>query len=404
MRILRSALNRVITGLLRFVQRFLVYPRQLSFCGVGSAEQLCSHIARLGHKSVLLVTDKILIEIGLADRIIEALKNQNVEVVIYDGVLPDPTTAMVTVAVALSKQQGCDAVLALGGGSSIDTAKGVAAVLRNSKIQDLIGVLKVKNKPQALYAIPTTSGTGSEVSIAAVISDSDSHQKGVMGDPKLIPAAVALDASLLTGMPAAVTAATGFDALSHGIETYVGRWANDTVRQYSGAAVSQIFSCLLTAYKNGDDLAARESISLASYYAGVSLNDGSVGNVHALAHQIGSRYGIPHGVAISAVMPHVLKASFESIKQPLSELADRIGVADKNENVEANAQKFIDAVIDLQQQLNLPKVIDKVLIVDIPDLATAAIKESYVYPVPRFLSQSEAEAIIRKVASNIKSE
>lgn len=402
MQLINKIMNRIITKLLLLIQPFLKYPRQLTFAGANSAEKLCQHIARLGYSSVLLVTDKILLDIGLAKVLIETLESKNVTVVIYDGVQPDPTSQMVDGGAALATKNKCDAVLALGGGSSIDTAKGIAAVLTNGDIRKLIGILKVKKQPKALFAIPTTSGTGSEVSIAAVISDSISHEKGVIGDPKLIPAAIALDPTLLTGMPQGVTAATGFDALSHAIETYVGRWSNPTVKQYSASAVELIFEFLPRAYENGKDIDARESMSLASYYAGVSLNDGSVGNVHALAHQLGARYGIPHGVAISAVMPHVLIASFDQIKVALAQLADHINSAAPGSTVDEKANSFINAVQSLQTQLKLPTTMDNLNSKDIPGLARDGIKESLVYPVPYFLSQVEAEDIFAKLLKNTR--
>ncbi len=399
MRLIHSLINRCVTSLLSIVQRFLVYPSQMTFSGQGSAEQLCDHVTRLGHKKALLITDKILVDLGLAEGVRKTIEQNQGQLFIFDGVLPDPTITMVNDALAMVRQHGCDAIIAMGGGSSIDTAKGVAAAATHGGLDKLVGILKLKRKTLPLFAIPTTSGTGSEVSIAAVISDPETHQKAVMADPKIIPQAVALDAKLLVGMPPSVTASTGIDALSHAIETYIGRWANETVYGYSGAAVKLIFKYLPKAYADGSDLDARESLSLASYYAGSALNIGSVGNVHALAHQIGGKYGIPHGIAIGAVMPHVLSASLKAAQVPLAQLAEVIGVASKSETTLQNAKRFVAALVELQAVVGMPTHIEKIQTADIKGLAQDGLKEALSYPVPYFMTQTEAETLLRSIGT-----
>ncbi len=399
MRPIHILINRLITSTLKFVQRFLVFPSQMTFSGQGSTEQLCAHVSRLGHKKVLLITDKILVDLGLADKVKNAIEAHEGELVIYDGVLPDPTVTMVNEGLALVNAQGCDAIIAMGGGSSIDTAKGVAAAATHDGIESLVGILKLKRETLPLFAIPTTSGTGSEISIAAVISDPETHQKGVMADPRLIPQAVALDANLLTGMPPSVTASTGIDALSHAVETYTGRWADTSVRNYSGTAVKLIFQYLPRACADGNDLEAREAMSLASYYAGLSLNTGSVGNVHAFAHQLGGTYGIPHGIAIGAVMPQVLERGVEKMQQPLSDLARLIGVAKPGNSSLQDAKLFNQALSDLQASVKIPTTLDALKDEDIASLAKEALKEALAYPVRVFFSQAEAEALLKHLCS-----
>jgi len=394
---IHSLVNRLITSTLKFVQRFLVSPSQVTFSGQGSTEQLCAHVSRLGYKKVLLITDKILVDLGLADKVKAAIESRHGELVIYDGVLPDPTITMVKEGLAIVQAQGCDAIIAMGGGSSIDTAKGVAAAATHDGIESLLGILKLKRETLPLFAIPTTSGTGSEISIAAVISDPETHQKGLMADPRLIPQAVALDANLLVGMPASVTASTGIDALSHAVETYTGRWADESIKSRSGTAVKLIFEYLPRAYADGKDIEAREALSLASYYAGLSLNTGAVGYVHALAHQIGGKYGVPHGVAIGAVMPHVLEISVNKMQQPLAELASLIGVAKAGDSSLQNAHAFIQALVKLQSQVKIPQQLDAVCETHIPQLAADGIKEALAYPVRHFFSQREAELLLRRL-------
>ena len=390
-------INRLSTASLSFLQFFLPDAKQISFAGQGSARKLCEHVTRLGNKKVLLVTDKILMDLGVGDVVLNTIKEQGGEVVVYDGVLPDPTVSMVEQALKLQKQHACQAVIAMGGGSSIDTAKAVSAAASNGDIRKLLGILKVKQAPIPLFAIPTTSGTGSEVSLAAVISDDQTHEKTVMADPKIVPKAVALDPELLVGMPPSVTASTAMDALSHALETYLSRWTNNSVQEYSGAAVKMIFQWLPTAYQDGKNLQARESLSLASYYAGLSLNDASVGNVHALAHQIGGKYGIPHGVAISAVMPHVLTFSKAAIVKPLARLADLIGVTAAGDSEALKADKFIEALLELQKSVSMPATLEKIQASDVDELAKQAVKEAWLYPVPKVMGKAEAKQMINAV-------
>lgn len=399
MRLINAFTNRAFTAILKLLQQFLPQKNQITFAGQNSSQQLCQHVLRMGHSRILLITDKILVELGLADGIRECIEGQGGTLTIYDGVLPDPTSDMVETALALLQSHSCDAVIAMGGGSAIDTAKGVTAAATNGDIKKLIGILKVKQGPLPLFAIPTTSGTGSEVSLAAVISDAKTHEKGVMGDPKLVPLAVALDPVLLKGMPPSVTASTAMDALSHAIETYVGRWSNASVKNYSGAAVKLIFENADRAYQDGQQLDAREAMGLASYYAGLSLNQGSVGNIHALAHQLGGQYGIPHGIAISMVMPHVLEASIDTIDKSLSELSIKIGVGDSNLSNLQNARRFIEALRQLQSRLNMPSGTDQIRSSDIKPMAKNAIKEALAYPVPYFISRSKAQSILRSVSA-----
>jgi len=200
-------------------------------------------------------------------------------------------------------------------------------------------------------------------------------------------------------MPPSVTASTAMDALSHAIETYVGRWSNASVKNYSGAAVKLIFENAERAYHDGQQLQAREAMGLASYYAGLSLNQGSVGNIHALAHQLGGQYGIPHGIAISMIMPHVLEASIDTIDKSLSELAIKIGVGDPNLSKLQNARRFIEALRQLQSRLNMPSATDQIQSSDIKPMAKNAIKEALAYPVPYFISRSKAQSILRSVSA-----
>ncbi len=389
--------NKLIQSLLSIVRRFLKSPLQLTFCGEGSTEQLVAHIVRGGHKKILLVTDKPLVELGLAGRVVEAVKSRGAQVVIYDGVLPDPTVEVVTAGLHSYQQHECDAVVALGGGSSIDTAKTVAAAATNGGVEAVMGLFKIKIAPVPLFAIPTTSGTGSEASWFAVVSDTHTHQKTGIGAPALLPKATALDASLMTGLPKSITAATGMDALTHAIETFIAPAANDEVRSMSLPAAEIIFANLREAYDNGANLAARESMAMASYYSGISLNISAVGYVHAIAHQLGAKYGTPHGLANAIVLPHVLDLNIEAAGKPFAELADVIGVSVAGDSERVKAEKLVAAVREMNDALDIPATLTALNVADIPDLVKEAAVEGRTYSVPTVLSRDQIESILNKL-------
>lgn len=390
-------INKVLQFALSIVRRFLKTPHQLTFSGQGSAEQLTAHIVRTGSRKILLVTDKPLVELGLAGRVVQAIETMGATAVVYDGVLPDPTVAVVQGALDSYHRNGCDAVLALGGGSSIDTAKTAAAAATNGGIDKIMGLFKVKQAPAPLYAIPTTAGTGSEVSFFAVISATDTHQKTGIGAPAMLPRAAALDPSLMTGLPRHITAATGMDALAHAVETYIATAANDEVRSYSRPAVEMIFENLPRAYDDGNDIAAREAMAIASYYAGVSLNIAAVGYVHAIAHQLGAKYGVPHGLANAIVMPYVLDINIEAACEPLADLAEVINVAQEGDSQRSKAEKFVAAIRQMNARLDIPAKLEELRPSDIPDLAIESVKEGRTYAVPLVLGREQVTSVLQKM-------
>ncbi|MBN7796979.1 iron-containing alcohol dehydrogenase [Parahaliea mediterranea] len=398
MRLFHWLVHKLTVGLLGIVQKFLSVPTQMLFAGEGSSRQLARHMVAMGHRRILLVTDQVLIDLGMADNIRAAVEGAGGELFVYAGVLPDPTTAIVEEGLAQFRAQACDSVLALGGGSSIDAAKGIAASETNGPVESLVGILKIRKALAPLFAIPTTSGTGSEATFAAVISDAQTHRKGFLADMKLVPLGVSLDPALLTGMPRGVTAATGADALTHAIETYIGRWSDDEVRRLSGTATRLLFEHLPRAYHDGQDMEAREAVSVASYYAGQAINHASVGMVHAIAHQFGGLYGTPHGIANAIVLPNVLDCYLEHSPSALAELADIIGVGKPGQSDTERAKAFVQATRDLLSELGLATRLDAFAQADIPTVANDSMAECRQYPVPHWVSRDELESILHKIA------
>jgi alcohol dehydrogenase class IV len=366
----------------------------VTFVGADALGDLCESIASTGARKVLVVTDPGLVELGLAERVTSSLHRAGLACAVFDGVAPDPTTDQVEAGLAAFEAEGADAVLAFGGGSSMDAAKVIAAAATNGRdVGRLEGPLKVKHPTVPLYAVPTTAGTGSEVTIAAVVSDPVTHAKKFFIDPKLLPAMTALDPALMVGLPPAITAATGMDALTHAIESYLSLTSRPQTEAYAETSVRMVFEALPTAYAQGGDLKARKTMALASYYGGLAFGRTSVGYVHAIAHTFGAWYQTPHGLANAIVLPHVLEFSKRPVTARLAKLADIVGVGKGGEAERADA--FIDAVRGLEEKLEIPPRLAALRAEDVPAIARQALAEAHLnYPVPRYMSQSQAEEII----------
>ncbi|CAA0093565.1 Alcohol dehydrogenase 2 [Zhongshania aliphaticivorans] len=386
------------TGLLL---KIVPVPKPMIYSGPDSSLQLCNNIIHFGYKSVIIVTDAMLHEMGLVDAIKDKLSAAGINVSVYDGVEPNPTFAQVHAGLELAKSNNCDAVLAFGGGSSIDAAKVISVAATNNKTPEaLVGYFKAKKPGLPLYAVPSTAGTGSEVSVAAVISDPVTHKKGIIGDPKTVPVAAALDPNIMLGLPAPITAATGMDALTHAIEAYLATIASDESDAYALAAAKLIFENLPEVYSNGGNVSAREAMAVASCYAALAFNKTALGYVHGIAHQFSGHYNTPHGVANAIVLPTILDFQQDASEKRLAELAVATGQANASDSTAIQAKKFVAAVRQLSADLNIPSTLDALQTADIPAIAKAALKEShYGYAVPKYMNQQQCEALISKLVS-----
>ncbi|MDX1733748.1 MAG: iron-containing alcohol dehydrogenase [Halioglobus sp.] len=396
----RKFLHSLYMTLVKTLVVFSPGVRYTVFAGAGSSRQLCEHVVRTGVGKVLVVTDKPLRELGVVDQAVAALTESDVAVAIYDGVLPDPTFEQVAEGVALARQQQSEAVVAIGGGSSMDAAKIISAsVTSDENPADWVGFGKVKHEVLPIYAIPTTSGTGSEATMGAVIKDAATKEKHVISGASLLPAACALDSDLIMGLPPHITAATGMDALTHGIEAYIGIWERGTRKEDARMAVRLIFNHLAQAYRDGSDRNARDGMAMGAYYAGIAINQVNVGNVHAIAHQLGGKYGIPHGLANALVLPHILEFCREEAQQALAELALLVGAGSVGEAEGVLADKFIQAVRDLRTEVGIPDQSDLIQRDDFANIAELAIAEGAGYPVPRLLDTESVLTLLNKITA-----
>ena len=380
--------------------RFLPIPQPTILVGPGASGRLGQTIAGFGHSKILIVTDSIISKLGLLDDLTRALTAGGAEYVVFDAITPDAPIPLIEEGIEFYLEHGCDAIVAFGGGSSMDASKAIAAAVSNpgKTLRELAGYFKGLNTPVKIYAVPTTAGPGSEVTVAAVISDPERHAKLVIVDTPLVPKMAALDPCLMTGLPPHITAATGIDALTHAIESFVGHWASPATDDMALSAVGLIFENLRVAYSDGKNLAAREKMSLAATYAGFAFTRANVGYVHAIAHQFGGKYHTPHGLANAIMLPSVLKYSLPAITDRLALLAVRAKLGRENEGEDVLAQKFLDAVDQLNLDLGIPTFLAALKESDIPKLAEAACREAHTgYPVPRYMTQAVCEDIIRQV-------
>ena len=373
-------------------------PKPLVFMGQNSSAQLCTAVAQFGARNILLVTDKPLLDLGVLNGTLSAFETLGVKTQVYSGVLPDPTQKVVDDGIAMLMEHGCDSVLAFGGGSSIDAAKVIALAAGNHcQAADCIGAMKCKLPALPFYAIPTTAGTGSEGTFIAVISDNETHQKGAVIDSKIIPKAAALDPLIMQGLPPHITAATGMDALTHAIESYIGTWETAETNHYGLASAKLVLDNLADACNDGSNLVAREAMALASFYGGLAITNALVGYVHAVSHNLGARYGVPHGLGNAMVLPHVLEMLKDTAGKKMAEISVYCGLGDSSQSDASLAQTLIDKVWALNAEIGIPRTTDLIPQEDIEGLVDAALAEGSSYPTPRFFERDECRDLIQRL-------
>ena len=381
------------------VTRRLPIAQPILLVGPGASGRLGQVIGDFAHRRVLVVTDAVIARLGLLRPLLDALAAAGTAYVVFDRVTPDAPIPVVEQGIAVFRKEACDAIVALGGGSAMDAAKVIGLAAANDKSpRELVGYFRGRHAPGPIYAVPTTAGTGSEVTVAAVISDPASHKKLVIADTRIVPRMAALDPCLMTGLPGPVTAATGMDALTHAIEAYIGQWSTGSSDRMALAAVAMIYRNLPRAFADGQDLAAREKMALASTFAGLAFTRANVGNVHAIAHQLGGLYHTPHGLANAIMLGPVLRFCSEAAQARLAALALHAGVGRQDEPEAELARRFLVSVAALNRSLGIPQHLDALREQDIPELAQAACHEADGnYPVPRVMSREACEALLREV-------
>lgn len=391
---------RFVQNVLKIAMCFFDWSEPTLLEGSGAILKLPSLIKEKGISRVLVVTDKGLMSLKLLDPLFEELKKQEIEYFIYDEVKPNPTISNIEDCKDVYIDNKCEGIIAFGGGSPMDCAKGAAAriVKPNKTIPQMRGYLKINKKIPPFFAIPTTAGTGSETTLAAVISDPSTHEKYAIADMSLRPKYAVLDPNLTLGLPLQITSTTGMDAYTHAIEAYIGKSNVKITRRYAEEASKLIHENLEVAYKNGKDIKARENMLKASYLAGAAFTRAFVGYVHAIAHNLGGMYNTPHGLANAVILPYVLEWYGKSIYKPLAKLADIIGISKENMSNEEKAKLFISDIRRMNREMQIPEKFDFIKEEDIPTIVSRALKEGNPgYPVPKIMNKKDMEYVIRQL-------
>ncbi len=356
--------------------------------------QFADKVVARKHSKVLLVTDAGITKIGLYKSLVDALESRGVTVTIFDETVPNPTIANIEKGLSVYKEVGATALVAFGGGSSMDCAKGIGArVARPRKsVQKMRGLLKILKKIPDFFAVPTTAGSGSETTLAAVVTDEKTHTKYAINDVSLIPHFALLDAKLTVGLPPHITSTTGMDALCHAVEAYIGSANTRATKRAAVEATKLIYDNIVEAYSNPTNLEARGNMLKASNLAGIAFTRAYVGNVHAVSHAMSGKYSTPHGLGNAVALPVVLSYYGKSAHTKLAKLADVVGI--EGNSCQEKAEKFIASILQLNVELNIPTVIADIVEEDIPTMVHNAFKESVpLYPVPMLLDKKDLTSI-----------
>lgn len=387
---------RTFQAAFRLAMPFMPYREPAILNSVAEVPAL---LKELETTSVLLVTDKMLRQFGATATLEKHLADANIKCVVYDETCPNPTVHNVEAARELYVKENCEALIAFGGGSSMDCAKAVGAriVYPNKTVNQLKGLLKVWKKLPTLIAVPTTAGTGSEVTITSVITNSEIKHKYTMNSFPLIPSYAVLDPTVTLTLPPSLTATTGMDALTHAVEAYIGGSTTKETRAYALEATKLIFENLETAYADGKNVEARRNMLRAAYVAGIAFSKSYVGYVHAVAHTLGGQYNVPHGLANAVLMPIVLDEYGESVYVKLHQLAKAAGISKETDLVDVSAKRFIQTIRDMNARMNIPTGFTNIVESDIPMMADHADAEANpLYPVPLLMDKKELEKIYYK--------
>ncbi|MDH2475024.1 L-threonine dehydrogenase [Clostridium perfringens] len=371
----------------------------ISLMGSDCLKDAGDQVGELGFKKALIVTDKVLGQIGIVKKVTDVLDNKNIEYAIYDETKPNPTVKNVNDGLALLKEKECDFVISLGGGSAHDCAKGIALLATNGgEIKDYEGVDKSKKPQLPMVGINTTAGTGSEMTLFAIITDEERHIKMALVDKHLTPIIAVNDPMLMLAMPKSLTAATGMDALTHAIEAYVSTSATPITDACAEKAIELISNYLVNAVENGQDVEARDMMAYAEYLAGMAFNNASLGYVHAMAHQLGGFYNLPHGVCNAILLPHVQEYNKATSASRLAKIAKIMGGNIEGLTDEQGADLCIDMIKSLSQTIGIPEGLGVLGVKesDFETLATNALNDACSLTNPRKGNLEEVIAIFKK--------
>ena len=390
---------RTFQAVLKIGNYFMGYRMPHYLEGPGKIRELGAFLKEKKINDVLVVTGSGMVRRGQVQPMLDGFDANGIRYTVQTYDTTDPTSDDVELGYKTYKAHGCKSIVAIGGGSRIDCAKGIAAKAVHPKktVAQLQGLLKVHWPIPPFVAIPTTAGAGSETTVAAVITDSATHRKAAINDPFLIPKYAVLDPELTVGLPPYTTATTGMDALAHAVEAYTNKTYNTKLEnKLAKEAVKLIHDNILVAFEDGSNLEARQNMQRGAFYAGRAFTRGCVGYVHAIGHTLGGMYGVAHGLAMAVLLPHVMKEFGASAHKRLAELADVCGIGGRNDAEKANA--FIRWIEETNKKMGLPDKFDVVQDKDIDQMITWAKKEANpLYPVPVVWGRKDFRRLIESI-------
>jgi len=405
---LKIAFYRTFQFVFNYGARVLPWKKAIPIIGDGSIRRIPEFLKRENAIHPMVVTDPGLMKAGVAGMVLSILDEADINYELFDQVEPNPSTDTVDAIQRLYLEKKCDSLVAIGGGSAMDAAKaaGARVTFPNKTVGQMGGLLKVWKKIPPFFAVPTTSGTGSETTIAALVTDSKTHHKYAIMDLHLIPKYAFLDPDLTKGLPPFITGSTGMDALTHAVEAYLC-WTYNTKESKAFAldAVKLIFENLDKAYEDGSDIDARLNMMIASYKAGFAFTRAGVGNIHAIAHTLGGLYNTPHGLANAVIMPIVLEDYGNKATGKLAIMAETAGLGDRDGTTSKDselAKSFIQNIKDMNKRMDIPASFDFIKDEDIPQMISWALKEANpIYPVPVIYDKNRAAMVIEKVRGEL---
>lgn len=382
------------------IQRFIL--NEVSYFGPGSRSVLPEVVARLGKSKALVVTDAGLIKFGVAAMVTDILDSNKIAYDVFSDVKPNPTVTNVKNGIEAFKASGADFLIAIGGGSAIDTAKAIGIVVNNPEFADIVsleGVAPTKNKSIPMIALPTTAGTAAETTINYVIIDEEKQKKMVCVDPNDIPAVAIIDAELMYSLPKGLTAATGMDALTHAIEGYITKGAWSMSDMFEIEAIRMISRHLPNAVENPTDAEARNGMAIAQYIAGMAFSNVGLGLVHGMAHPMGSLFDVPHGVANALLLPTIMEFNMPACLNKYPDIARAMGVNTDGMTAEDASKAAVEAVRALSITVGIPQHLSDLGITqkDIPALAEQAIADVCTPGNPREVTIDDIKALYAKV-------
>lgn len=403
MNIFKIIYYRSYQFVLRIASYFLGIKEPKLISGVDSISEIPSLLKNKNLSRPLLVTDNGLYSLNMTKSLEAYLKKNDIKYSLYFDVVANPTIKNVNDGLKVFKENKCDSIIAFGGGSAIDAAKvtGALANNKNKTVEKLKGLLHVHKKMPFFIAVPTTAGTGSETTLAAVIINENSHHKYAINDPHLIPNVAIHDPNLLVGLPSKITSTTGMDALTHAVEAYIGGSNTRKTKRCALRAIKLIKDNLYLSFQNPTNLEYRKNMQEASFLAGIAFTRAYVGYVHAIAHSLGGKYNVPHGFANAIILPYVLESFGKKVYKKLAKLSDLLSLCDKSLDKESKAKTFIAFIRKMNESMNIPNKFDiKYNDKDVLEMAKNAIKESNpLYPVPRIFSFEDFIVIYRLILS-----